>query len=537
MNKKTYILKDVKLSLDLEGEAAIEVAKKKLKGLNLLSSATELYIYRRSIDARKKQDIKFVYSVAIVGEWTKSEQARLLKAGLVLLLDSEPTVEFGDDELCGRPLVVGAGPSGMFCALLLAENGYSPILIERGGDGSERARQIESFTHTRRLDTDTNIQFGAGGAGTFSDGKLVTRINDPSSAYVIRRFIEFGAPESIRYLAKPHIGTDYLQKIVDKMLSRISELGGEVRYHTRFEGVTERIDKTLEVKTNQGNITCGALILATGHSARDTYEMLMSKGFSIEPKPFSVGVRIEHLREDINTAMYGDFASHPALRSAEYALSADTDKRGVYTFCMCPGGQVVAAASEEGGVVLNGMSNYLRDGRNSNSAVVVSVFRDDYGNDPKKAIEFQRSIEKRAFLAGGGDYKAPLSTVGDFLNGKSGSEPSVVTPTYMNGANAYTLTHLDSFLPQFVTDSLKSGLLAFDKKIKGFASPSALLTGAETRTSAPVRILRTQDRYAIGHDLIYPCGEGAGYAGGITSASLDGIHTAMAIMKKYKPKG
>ncbi len=537
MDNKTYILKDIKLPFDLDSSVAIDVVRKKLKGLNLFSCATEFYIYRRSIDARKKQEIKFVYSVAVVGEWTKSEEERLVKANFVLLLDSEPALEFGDEELKGRPLVVGAGPAGMFCALLLAENGYSPILIERGGSVAERAKQIESFASTKKLDTETNIQFGAGGAGTFSDGKLVTRINDPSSSYVIRRFIEFGAPESIRFLAKPHIGTDYLQKIVDKMLSRISALGGEVRYHTRFEGVIEKADKTLEVKTNTGNISCGALILATGHSARDTYEMLISKNFAVEPKPFSVGVRIEHLRKDINFAMYGDSASHPALNSAEYALSADTDKRGVYTFCMCPGGQVVAATSEEGGVVVNGMSNYARNGENSNSAVVVSVFREDYGNDPRKAIEFQRNIEKSAFLSGGGDYKAPLSTVGDFLNDKYGTEPSVVSPTYMDGKNAYTLATLDSFLPPFVTASLKSGLLAFDKKIKGFASSTAILTGAETRTSAPVRIMRNSDRTAVGHELIYPCGEGAGYAGGITSASLDGIHTAMAIMKKYKPKG
>lgn len=534
MNRKTYILKDIKLPLDCESEGAVRFAKKHLKSMRLLPDNAEFYIYRRSVDARKKQSIKFVYSVAICGNWSEPEEEKLLKANLVPLAESEPSVSYGDKPLKSRPLIVGSGPAGMFAALLLAENGYSPILIERGGNVFERAKQIENFVFSRKLDLNTNIQFGAGGAGTFSDGKLVTRINDASSAYVIRRFIEFGAPQSIKYLAKPHIGTDYLQTIVDRILEKITSLGGEVRYHTCFEGVSEKADGTLEVKTNCGNIQCGVLVLATGHSARDTYEKLIDFGFAVEPKAYSVGVRIEHLQSEINEAMYGDFAGHKALQNAEYALSANTDERGVYTFCMCPGGQVVAATSENEGVVVNGMSNYLRDGKNANSAVVVSVFRDDYGNTPRKAIEFQRKIERSAFIAGGMEYNAPICTVGDFLNDKKGTEPKDVIPTYMDGVGC-TLSSLESFLPTFVCDSLKSGLLNFDKRVKGFASGSAVLTGAETRTSAPIRILRGEDRTAIGHGLIYPCGEGAGYAGGITSASLDGIYTALSIMKKYKP--
>ena len=534
MSKKTYILKEIKLPLEKSGEAAISFTKKKIKALNLFSKESDFFIYRRSVDARKKDAVKLVYAVAVSGNWTESEEERLSRNGFVLLNDQKPSVVYGSESLKARPLIVGSGPAGMFAALLLAENGYKPILIERGAPVFERARQIEAFSSSRVLDENSNIQFGAGGAGTFSDGKLVTRINDPYSAYVIERFVEFGAPESIRYLAKPHIGTDYLQKIVDRILNKVVALGGEVMYHTRFESVRELSDGTLSVKTSKGDISCGVLVLAIGHSARDTYETLLSSGFSLEAKPFSVGVRIEHLRKNIDEAMYGGYASHPALSSAEYALSADTDKRGVYTFCMCPGGQVVAATSEIGGVVVNGMSNHSRDGLNSNSAVVVSVFRDDYGNTPMKAIEFQRKIERAAFASGGNNYNAPICTVGDFLNYKFGSEPTLVTPTYMNGKGC-TLSKLDDFLPSFVCDSLRSGILSFDKKLKGFASDSAILTGAETRTSSPIRILRDDARAALGRELIYPCGEGAGYAGGITSASLDGIHTAQAIMQRYKP--
>ncbi|MBE6695058.1 MAG: hypothetical protein E7587_01245 [Ruminococcaceae bacterium] len=534
MKRKTYILKEIKLSLDKSSEAAISFAKKKIKALNLFSKETEFFIYRRSVDARKKDAIKLVYAVAISGNWTESEEDKLKQNGLSLLSEQKPLIEYGSEELKARPLIVGSGPAGMYAALLLAENGYKPILIERGASVSERAMQIEGFSSSRILDENSNIQFGAGGAGTFSDGKLVTRINDPYSAYVIERFIEFGAPESIRYLAKPHIGTDYLQGIVDKILNKVVALGGEVLYHTCFEGVKKLSDGSLFVKTNKGDISCGPLVLAIGHSARDTYGTLISSGFSLEAKPFSVGVRIEHLRKNIDEAMYGDYASHPALSSAEYSLSADTDKRGVYTFCMCPGGQVVAAASENGGVVVNGMSNHARDGMNSNSAVAVSVFREDYGNTPMKAIEFQRKIERAAFSSGGNNYNAPICTVGDFLNSKFGSEPTAVMPTYMDGKGC-TLSKLDDFLPSFVCESLRNGLLSFDKKLKGFASDSAVLTGAETRTSSPIRILRNEARLALGEDLIYPCGEGAGYAGGITSASLDGIHTAQAIMKRYKP--
>ena len=333
--------------------------------------------------------------------------------------------------------------------------------------------------------------------------------------------------------AKPHIGTDLLVGIVDRMLKRIEELGGKVIYRCRLDGIRFGADGEPIAQTTRGEILCSSLVLALGHSSRDTYEMLMSNGFAIEPKPFSVGVRIEHLQENIDRAMYGSFAGHPRVGRGEYHLSDTTSGRGVYTFCMCPGGQVVAAASEEGGVVVNGMSRYARDGRNANSAVCVSVRPDDYGATPQSAIAFQRQLERGAFELGGRDYSAPIQTVGDFLGGKWGGEPTEVQPTYREGR--VTCASLDKVLPSFVTKELQLGLRSFEKKIRGFSASTAVLSGVETRTSAPVRILRTEGLTALGHDRIYPCGEGAGYAGGITSAGVDGLRVAQNIICRFAP--
>ena len=397
-----------------------------------------------------------------------------------------------------------------------------------------RIAAIEKFKKSRILDTDTNIQFGAGGAGTFSDGKLITRINDGMSAYVLEKFVEFGASEDILFAAKPHIGTDVLCAVIDKMVARIEQLGGEVRFHTSFLNADFSARNITEIITNNGKIKAGALVLALGHSARDTYETLISSNLSIEAKNFSVGMRIEHLAESIDKSMYGKMAGDKNLGHAEYALSYNTKERGVYTFCMCPGGEVVAAASEIGGVVVNGMSESRRDGKNSNSAVVCSIFREDYGNDPRAAIAMQRKIERAAFVAGGSDYSAPIITFGDFVDGKLSREPSSVLPTYMDGKGIKLASPYD-YLPSMVCDSIKNAIFSFDKKIHGFADRDAVLTGAETRTSAPLRILRDNDtRLALGYTNLYPAGEGAGYAGGITSAAIDGIRTALAIMKKYK---
>ncbi len=530
----SLIINNIKLPINASEQEAFSVAMKKLRRASVRVGKADLSIYRRSIDARRKDSISFVYSVRVCGEMSGITDAALAEAGASLDKAESPAISYGTEQMEARPVVVGSGPCGLFCALMLAEHGYAPILLERGGSVAERIATIEQFRRERVLDSDTNIQFGAGGAGTFSDGKLITRINDGMSQYVLDRFVEFGAPEDIRVSAKPHIGTDVLCEVVERMLSRIVELGGEVRYHTSFIDADFGASRISNVLTNSGKIAAGALVLAIGHSARDTYSTLLSRGLAIEAKSFSVGVRIEHLCEDIDHAMYGDFAGHPKLGHAEYALSHNTAERGVYTFCMCPGGEVVAAASEQGGVVVNGMSNRKRDGKNSNSAVVCSIFREDYGSTPEKAIEFQRKIERAAFAAGGSDYSAPIITFGDLASGELKHEPNRVLPTYMGG-NGTKLAMPTDYLPHFVVDGIKNAVYAFDKRINGFASADALITGAETRTSAPLRILRSSDtRLALGYENLYPAGEGAGYAGGITSAAIDGIRTAIAVMGKYK---
>ena len=422
--------------------------------------------------------------------------------------------------------------------MILAEQGYRPIIIDRGDSVADRVAAMERFYSEHILDTESNIQFGAGGAGTFSDGKLLTRINDPKCSYVLEALVKFGAPEEITVKAKPHVGTDVLRTVVDNLLAHIERLGGEVIYRCRLTGIHERDDGLVEVSTSKGDFLASSVVLALGHSARDTYRTLIESQFDIIPKPISVGVRIEHKRSFIEEALYGRFAGEPALGAAEYALSDTRSSRGVYTFCMCPGGEVVAAASEEGGVVVNGMSHFARDGENSNSAVAVSIGVEDYeaidGSLALGAIEFQRRIERRAFAAGGGGYAVPVQTVGDFMSGKTGSEPSSVLPTYMGGNN-FKVASMDEVLPPFVCESLRYGLASFDKKIKGFALDPALLSGAETRTSSPLRMLRGEDMRAIGKKSIYPCGEGAGYAGGITSAAVDGVKVAMAIASRFKP--
>ncbi len=527
---------NIRLPIDASYEEAFSVAMAKLKKVGINISKSECKIARKSIDARKKADIHFVYSVAVAYTGKIPPEQKLKQHGIVISSEEAPTVEIGDEALRDRPIVVGSGPCGLFAALLLAEHGYAPIILERGGSVNERRQSVERLNKFGIFDADTNIQFGAGGAGTFSDGKLITRIQDKMSSYIMRRLVEFGAPEEVLYLAKPHIGTDILSGIVDAVLSKIEALGGTVMYHTKLTGFAKDSSGNITaVKTNNMEIPCGAVILAIGHSARDTYAYLSESGFCMEAKPFSVGMRIEHLTEAIDSSMYGYYAGHEKLGHAEYALSYNTKERGVYTFCMCPGGTVVAATSEEYGVVTNGMSEHKRDGKNSNSAVVCSIFPDDYGNTPAAALKFQRDIEYAAFKSGGGEYKAPIITVGDFLGGKCQKEPSKVIPTYRDG-EFVKLCRPQEYLPDFVCSNIKNAISDFDKKISGFAESSAILTGAETRTSAPIRILRDSNtRLAIGYKNLYPAGEGAGYAGGITSAAIDGIRCAMALMKQYKP--
>ena len=536
LSKRFVLINNIKLPVNASVSEAFSVAKGVLKRAGLLRFAENYSIFRRSVDARRKPEIFFVYSVAVTGSFPSIDKDKQQRLGISIQESlGLPEVNIGDKPLSAPPVVVGSGPCGLFAALMLAERGYEPVIIERGGSIADRHSAVETFERTHVLDTETNIQFGAGGAGTFSDGKLVTRINDSMTNYVLERFIEFGAPEEIRYIAKPHIGTDVLSLVVDRMIDRIISLGGSIHYHTRYISPVMINGTVTAVITDKGKIPCGALILAIGHSSRDTYESMIKSSFDIEAKDFSVGMRIEHLAEDIDYALYGIKEYNPTLGHGEYALSHNTKSRGSYTFCMCPGGVVVAAASEEGGVVVNGMSYNSRSETNSNSAVLTSVFREDFGSTPMGAIEFQRKIERAAFAAGGGGYSAPIITVGDFMSDSCKTEPSRILPSYMNNTNV-KLAHPSSYLPEFVTNGIKSALVDFDRKIKGFAVHDAVLTGAETRTSAPLRIVRNNEtRLATGTNNLFPAGEGAGYAGGITSAAVDGIAQATEIIKRFAP--
>lgn len=524
------LINNVKIGLEEDERFVFTYAKQILKKKQINVSDFKFSVYKKSIDARDKNNIVFVYTVLATSlsniDITPCNNVRVLKKENI-------DFEFGNESLYERPLVVGMGPAGMFCALLLAENGYRPIIIDRGEDVNNRTKTLERFILTGELDTESNVQFGAGGAGTFSDGKLTTRINDGLCNYVLSKFVEFGAPSEILTKSKPHIGTDILTSVVQNILNKIEEQGGVVIYRCRMDNINFLSDN-VEVITTKGVFKTNALVLALGHSSRDTYRMLLSHNLVIEPKPYSVGVRVEHLQKDIDNSLYGKYAGHPKLGVGEYNLS-DTNGRGVYTFCMCPGGEVVPATSMEGGVCVNGMSRFARDGLNANCAVNVSVDNMDYGNNPYKAIEFQETLERKAYIAGGGNYYAPIQLMGDFLEGSAKNIPSRVMPTYAGGSKT-TVTDLGCILPDFVVQRLKEGFCAFDKKIKGFAVSDAVLTGIETRTSAPIRIIRNEKMTAISKPYVYPCGEGAGYAGGIMSSAIDGIKTAIEIMKKYKPE-
>lgn len=516
---------------------AFSVARSKLRKISKCNFAEASFsVYRRSVDARRKDDIRFVYTVLVeTQDYFMADEEALAREGFRICPLKEIEYEFVSEKSLYRPIVVGSGPAGMFCALMLAENGYRPILIERGDEINKRVSSVNAFFGGGELNTESNVMFGAGGAGTFSDGKLVTRISDPLCGYVFSRLCDFGAPQEIRYMAKPHIGTDMLQGVVSRLLDRVTECGGEIIYNCRLDSIIEMFDGSVTAQTTCGDIRGSSIVLAIGHSARDTYKYLCTDGYSLIAKPFSVGVRIEHLRCDIEHALYGNHAGDPLLGAAEYALSDTKSGRGVYTFCMCPGGEVIAAASEEGGVVVNGMSRHARDGVNSNAAVAVSVLPDDYDGTPLGAIEFQRSLEQKAFRLGGGNYTAPIELLGDYLQGKKDflHHPGRIMPSYTRGMTA--VRDISSVFPDFVNEELKRGFSAFGKKLQGFDSSDAVMTAVESRTSAPIRILRNESGCALGHGAVYPCGEGAGYAGGITSAAVDGIKTALAIMRKFAP--
>ncbi len=539
-NKETVfrlIADAVSLPYRTDPAEAIAIVRKKLKkSLGVTGKDVSLSIYRRSVDARRKDDIRFVYTIlAESAAGMLCDKERLTSEGFRVDCVKEIEYEIGTEKSDYRPIVVGCGPAGMYCALVLAEQGYRPILIERGESLEHRISSVDAFFGGGDLDTESNVMFGAGGAGTFSDGKLVTRINDPLCRYVLTRLCDFGAPEDILYRAKPHIGTDLLRDVVANLLQKILECGGEIIYNCRMDALSHNADGTVTVKTNCGDLCGSCVVLAIGHSARDTYKYLDAQGYSMIAKPFSVGVRVEHLRSDIEHGLYGEHAGDPLLGAAEYALSDTKSGRGVYTFCMCPGGEVIAAASEQGGIVVNGMSHHARNGANSNSAVAVSVRPEDYDGTPMGAIEYQRNLERRAFRLGGGSFTAPVETMGDFLSDKKSSfvSPDRIKPSYTRGQ--VKVCDISQVFPQYINDELRRGFLSFGKKLPGFDAPDAVLTAVESRTSAPIRILRTEFGCSAANRAVYPCGEGAGYAGGITSAAVDGIKTALAIMKRFSP--
>lgn len=524
------IISQIKTTLDQPKEFAIGKA---LSALKLSKSDVKTAkLYKTSVDAR--HEIMFVSSVYI--ELFNAEKEKQLAGRHVnakLFERQELSMEFGSDAPDGEIIIAGFGPAGMFCALTLCEFGYKPIVIERGAAMNERVSAVERYQNGGALDPQTNVQFGEGGAGTFSDGKLTTRINDPLCTRVLERLCEFGAPEDILTNAKPHIGTDKLRDVVKNLRKRVIELGGEVRFLSRLEDVRINGGIIRSVRVNGGEIKCGALALCIGHSAHDTFEMLLKNGVELVPKAFSVGARIEHLQSDINKALYGKFAEHPALPPAEYALSYRENGRGVYTFCMCPGGFVVASASSVGSVVTNGMSYFDRAGENANSAVLVSVSPDDFGSEPLSGVEFIRRLESKAFelgAKGGVNGAAPAMLTREFISGGSAFSLGRVTPTYPLGVQPCDLKEL---FPDFVSEYLIKGIRQFERKIRGFSDSGSVLTAIESRSSSPVRIPRGENGEALSCGGLYPCGEGAGYAGGIMSAAVDGIKTAVKIMEKY----
>ncbi len=499
----------------------------KLMGLNEKDIMSRK-ILRKSVDARHKQ-VNFIYSVLIETEKKVFEADNIQR---VEIKEKEPVV-FGSEKLNFSPVVVGFGPCGMFCALHLARQGYRPIVIERGAQVEERAKKIEHFWNCGELDTNTNVQFGEGGAGTFSDGKLTCRNGDSLIDGILEDFVRHGAPDDILYSALPHIGTDILKKIVKSIREEIISLGGKIRFNTCVTDIKIENCRISSLSLSDGtSIPCDVAVFAIGHSARDTYKMLFEKGVKMISKTFSVGVRCEHLQSDIDSSLYGDFAGHPLLGAASYKLSCRKGDTGCYSFCMCPGGTVVTASSEEGMLVVNGMSNRARDNKNSNSAICINVTEKDFGKNPMDAIEFQRNLERRAFLSGGRSYRAPVQTLGDYFEGKVSASYKRVTPSVTGGFEFADLNTL--FTPRFNT-FLKSSFAEFDKKIRGFAAHDTILTGVETRTSAPVRILRNEDYNCETVEGLLPAGEGAGYAGGIMSAAVDGIKCALKIMSRYKP--
>ena len=532
-------LNQVKLPLDHEQS---ELQQSVLTKLNITEQQlVNIHIFKRGYDARKKNHITLIYTLDVT--LTDVDEAALLKS-----LEADQNVRVSPDtdyqyvatapeNLTERPIVIGMGPCGLFVALILAQMGFKPIVLERGKSVRERAKDTFRFWRTSELNTESNVQFGEGGAGTFSDGKLYSQVKDPGfkGLKVKQEFVAAGAPAEIIYVSKPHIGTYKLVTMVEKMRRKIIELGGEIRFETRVEEINmEEVDGHKQVTgvTLKGGevINSRYVTAAIGHSARDTFQMLYDKGVHMDAQSFSIGFRIEHKQEMIDQARFGKNAGHPILGAADYKLVHHCENgRSVYSFCMCPGGVVVAATSEEHAVVTNGMSQYSRSERNANSAIVVGISPEDFNNDPMQGVALQRKLERNAYVMGGSNYDAPAQMVGDFLAAGQGKPYENVEPSYKPNVK---MTDLSDALPQFAIDAIREALPAFAKKIRGFDSKDAMLTGVETRTSSPIQIKRGADFQSINTKGLYPGGEGAGYAGGILSAGIDGIKIAEAVALK-----
>ncbi len=521
-------INNVKVSIDHNVDDVLNKVCKLLKIRN--NMIKEYKIFKKSLDSRKKNNIHYIYSIDIEVD----NEIKYSKISNVKIIDEdEYVVESMESEK--RPVIVGSGPAGLYCALILAEAGLKPIVLERGSNVDTRSAQIDHFWKTGELNTESNVQFGAGGAGTFSDGKLTTGVKDPRRKKFLDELVKAGAPSEVVYMAKPHVGTDILIEVVRNLDKKIHDLGGEIRYDSKLVDFTSNnlIQTVTYVKDDvEISLETNHLVMAIGHSARDTFELLNSKQIEMKAKPFSVGVRIEHLQSELNYNQFGEYCN--ILPAAEYKANMRTqeENRGVYTFCMCPGGVVVAASSEQDMVVTNGMSYYARDLENANSALLVSISPSDYGGEdnPLAGIEFQRMLERECFIKGGGDYKAPAQLVCDFKANVASTKLGKVTPSYTRGI---TLTNLNDVLPPFICQALNESLSVLANKLDIFADGDAVMTAVESRSSSPLTIIRDETYNSSIHGL-YPCGEGGGYAGGIVSAAIDGIRTAEKVMQDIK---